>query len=101
MNVDPGARLALVGQGCKNADSVNVVLFRVEPLQAGAHDHEQTWIDTKTFATTRSGWSGTLRVPRRPAVAEYGVWAVCELEGHVYFPSAWDVYVGRGSLLRK
>lgn len=96
MNVDPGAYLDLEGQGCTDTDSVHVVLFRVDPLEDGAHDRDQTWIATKTFSTTDQGWSGSMRVPRRPAVAEYGVWAVCELRGHAYFPSAWDVIVGSG-----
>lgn len=96
VNVDPGARLDLAGQGCTDADSVYVVLFRVDPLEDGAHDRDQTWIATKTFPTTGKGWSGFMRVPRKPAIAEYGVWAVCELGGHAYFPSGWDVFVGSG-----
>lgn len=94
VGVDPGARVRLKGKGCTDAHSVNAVLFRVEPLRAGQHDADQTWIDTRVFPTTTEGWSGSLRLPKSPSVAEYGVWAVCELDGHAYFPSAWDVYVG-------
>ena len=96
VNVDPGARLRLKGAGCTDASSVYVVLLRVEPLKPGAHDRDQTWIATKTFPTTSQGWFGSVQVPRKPAVAEYGVWAACELRGHAYFPSSWDVHVGRG-----
>lgn len=96
VDVDPGSRIDLVGTGCKDADSVHVAFVRMEPLRAGQHDREQTWIDTATFAATRSGWTGTLRVPPKPPVADYAVWALCELDGHGYFPSSWNVLVGRG-----
>lgn len=95
VNVGPGSRVDLAGHGCTDADSVHVVLFRREPLERGAHERDQTWISTKIFPTSSEGWSGTMQLPRRPAVAEYGLWAACEVGGHAYFPSGRSVFVGR------
>lgn len=91
--VEAGTRLALRGEGCRDARSVYVVLYR---WKAGQHDRDQTWLDTLRFPATPNGWRGNLRLPRRPKRENYGVTAACELGGHAYFANSWDVYVGGG-----
>ncbi|HWL64994.1 MAG TPA: hypothetical protein VNP73_03380 [Actinomycetota bacterium] len=56
-----------------------------------------TWILTRVFEVDPSGWSGTIRLPKSPEVAEYAVGAMCELGGHAYYPSSYSVYVGKRS----